>query len=84
MTVRSPFLRRVGIGGYDAYWGRYHVDPGTGLVTQTLEGALAAENVGITVTRPMVVDGDELMLRLETTAVDGTPVVRTLKWRRVG
>ena len=72
------------VGGYDAYFGRYSVDPETGLVTQTLEGALAPENVGLVVTRPMQVDGDELTLRLETTAVDGTPVVRTLKWRRVG
>lgn len=72
------------IGGYDAYFGRYTVDPTTGLVTQTLEGALAPENVGLVVTRPMQVDGDVLTLRLETTALDGTPVVRTLRWRRVG
>lgn len=70
------------INGYDAYYGRYSVDA-TGLVTQTLDGALAAENVGMTVTRRLEVNGDELMLRLPTTAVDGTAVVRTLKWRRV-
>lgn len=71
------------VGGYDAYFGRYTVDETTGEVTQILDGALAAENVGIVVTRRMVVAGDELTLRLPTTAVDGTPVTRTLKWRRV-
>ena len=72
------------VGGFDSYWGRYVVDHESGLVTQTLDGALAAENVGLVVTRPMRVAGDELSLRLETTAVDGTPVVRTLRWCRVG
>ena len=71
------------VNGYDAYFGRYTVDEATGLVTQTLDGALAVENVGVVVTRRLQVTGDGLMLRLPTTAVDGTPVVRTLKWRRV-
>lgn len=71
------------INGYDAYFRKYMVDEDTHLVTQTLEGALAAENVGMVVTRPMEVDGDELTLCLPTTAVDGEPVTRTLKWRRV-
>ena len=71
------------LNGYDAYFGRYTVDEATGVVTQTLVGALAAENVGMVVTRRMEVAGDELMLRLPTAAVDGTPIVRTLKWRRV-
>lgn len=72
------------IGGYDAYYGHYSIDATTGLVTQTLEGALAAENVGMVVTRQLEVHGEELHLRLPTTAVDGTRVVRTLKWKRVG
>ena len=70
------------VNGYDAYFGRYTVDETTGVVTQTLVGALAAENVGMVVTRRMEIAGDELTLRLPTTATDGTPVVRTLKWRR--
>ncbi len=71
------------IGGFDSYFGRYTVDEDEGVVTQILEGALAAENVGLVVTRKMEVKGEELMLRLPTTAADGTPVLRTLKWRRV-
>jgi hypothetical protein len=72
------------VNGYDAYFGRYTVDESTGLVTQTLDGALAADNVGMVVTRRMEVHGNELLLRLPTTAMDGTAIVRTLKWRRVG
>lgn len=71
------------VGGYDAYFGRFTVNEATGEVTQTQDGALAVENVGMVVTRHMEVSGDELTLRLPTTAVDGTAVVRTLRWRRV-
>lgn len=69
--------------GYDAYFGRYTVDEETHMVTQTLEGALSVENVGVIVTRQMEVAGDQLTLRLPTTSVDGESVVRTLRWRRV-
>ncbi|MEZ5318732.1 MAG: lipocalin-like domain-containing protein [Vicinamibacterales bacterium] len=71
------------VNGYDAYFGRYTVDDVTGTVTQILEGALASDNVGVVVTRRMTVTGDGLELRLPTTALDGTPVIRTLRWRRV-
>jgi len=35
------------VNGYDAYFGRYIVDGETHRVTQTLEGALAPDNVGV-------------------------------------
>jgi len=71
------------MNGYDAYFGSYTVEEDTHLVTQILEGALAPENVGMVVTRPMSIEGDQLTLRLPTTSVDGESVVRTLKWHRV-
>jgi Lipocalin-like domain len=71
-------------GGYDAYFGVYAVDDDTGVVTQTLHGALSKENVGAVISRRMAVTGDSLAIALETTAGDGTPVTRTLKWERVG
>jgi hypothetical protein len=71
-------------GGYDAYFGTYTVDDQRGTVTQRLMGALSAENVGQVLTRAMVVKGDELSIALETVASDGTPVIRTLLWRRLG
>jgi len=38
----------------------------------------------MTLTRGMEVQGDRLVIRLETTAADGTPVTRTLTWKRLG
>ncbi len=71
-------------GGYDAYFGSYSVDDASGVVTQKLEGALSAANVGLQLSRAMSVEGDVLVIVLETTAWDGTPVTRTLEWARVG
>jgi hypothetical protein len=70
--------------GYDAYFGVYTVDDERGTVTQRLVGALSGENVGQTLTRAMAVDGDELTIRLDTTTIDGEPIMRVLRWRRVG
>jgi hypothetical protein len=70
-------------GGYDAYFGTYTVDDGARTVTQRLLGALSQENVGAVLTRAMDVQGDRLIIRLDTTAADGVAVTRTLTWRRV-
>jgi hypothetical protein len=69
-------------GGYDAYFGTYRVDDTNGTVTQQLLGSLSPANVGMVLTRGMEVTGDTLRIKLETTAADGTPVIRTLTWRR--
>jgi threonine/homoserine/homoserine lactone efflux protein len=71
-------------GGYDAYFGTYTVDDAQGTVTQRLLGALSQENVGATLTRAMDVQGDTLIIRLQTNHPDGTAVTRTLIWNRVG
>lgn len=71
-------------GGYDAYFGSYTVDDAQGTVTQRLLGALSRQHVGAVLTRAMTVQGDSLVIRLDTQAADGTPVTRTLTWRRVG
>ena len=71
-------------GGYDAYFGTYTIDDESGAVTQRLTGALSRENVGLVLTRAMEVEGDTLVIKLDTNAADGTPVTRTLTWRRVG
>lgn len=70
--------------GYDAYFGEYSVDDAAGTVTQRLTGALSAQNVGMVLTRGMLVTGDALTIQLETASAAGEPVVRTLRWRRVG
>lgn len=71
-------------GGYDAYFGTYTIDDENATVTQRLTGALSQENVGAVLTRAMDVQGDTLVIRLDTTAMDGTAVTRTLTWKRVG
>lgn len=71
-------------GGYDAYFGTYAVDDAAGTVTQQLMGSLSPGNVGMVLTRAIEVKGNALLIRLDTTAADGTPVTRTLTWRRLG
>ena len=71
-------------GGYDAYFGTYTVDDQQSTVTQRLLGVLSNENVGAVLTCGVRVVGDTLVIRLQTTSVDGAPVTRTLTWRRVG
>ena len=73
-----------GQGGYDAYFGTYAIDDEKSAVTQRLTGALSREHVGVVLTRTMNVEGDQLVITLDTNAADGTPVTRTLTWRRVG
>ena len=70
--------------GYDAYFGSYTIDDAAGMVTQELRGALSKENVGQVLTRAMTVQGDELTIELKTTSIEGEPVTRTLRWKRVG
>src|SRR3954470_18455154 len=70
------------VNGYDAYFGTYSVGADD-TVTQTLEGALSAADVGKVVTRRFRIAGGELIIELETTASDGQPVTRTLKWQRL-
>jgi hypothetical protein len=70
-------------GGYDAYFGTYTVDDATNVVTQQLLGSLSPANIGMVITRAMEVQGDNLVIRLGTNAFDGTPVTRTLTWRKL-
>jgi hypothetical protein len=70
-------------GGYDAYFGTYTINEAEKSVTQRLVGALSKENVGLVVTRRMLVEGDTLTIKIETTAAEGEAVVRTLIWSRI-
>ena len=71
-------------GGYDAYFGSYTIDDTASAVTQTLTGALSPENVGMTLTRAMQVEGDRLVIKIDTTTGNGRAVTRTLTWKRIG
>jgi hypothetical protein len=82
MTTRVGANNSTAVNGYDAYFGRYRVDEGSGLVQTTLEGSLSPDDVGSVFTREMHVDDDALTIRLATASADGEPVTRTLIWRR--
>ncbi|MFN8061560.1 MAG: lipocalin-like domain-containing protein [Vicinamibacterales bacterium] len=71
-------------GGYDAYFGTYSVDDATSVVTQRLVGSLSQRNVGLVLSRAMSVVAGRLIITLDTNAIDGAPVTRTLTWERVG
>ena len=72
------------VGGYDAYFGTYSIDDAKGTVTQRLVGALSKENVGLVLTREMLVKGDTLTIEVQTRSPQGEPVTRILSWKRVG
>ena len=72
------------VGGYDAFFGTYQVIKESGEVLHHLKGALTADNVGLEVSRKLQVVEDQLVIQLDTTSADGEPVLRTLKWLRVG
>jgi hypothetical protein len=69
--------------GYNAYFGTYTIDETEKTVTQRLVGALSKENVGLVVTRMMLVEGDTLTIKLETTSTEDEAIIRTLIWSRV-
>ena len=82
--VKTPPNNSRARGGYDAYFGTYTVDDAAGTVTTRQIGALSPENVGQLFVRNMSVEGDNLTIRLETATPSGEPIVRTLRWKRVG
>ncbi|GAC1454413.1 MAG: hypothetical protein PVSMB6_10090 [Steroidobacteraceae bacterium] len=69
--------------GYDAYFGTFTVDAKAGVVTHHLESALFPGDVGKDIKRNFSVSGDTLTIKFRTTIADGTPVVRTLLWKRM-
>jgi hypothetical protein len=71
------------VNGYDAYFGTYTLNEGEGLVTVTLDAALSPAGVGQSYTRRIRADATSLFVQLDTTAADGTPVTRTLRFSRV-
>ena len=72
------------VNGYDAYFGTYSVDEAEGTLSTHLEGSISPANVGDTYVRHVRVGGNELIVQLQTTAADGTPITRTNTFSRVG
>src|SRR5262245_49975927 len=71
------------IGGYTAYFGRYQLDTVAGVLTTTLEGALAQRDVGRRLTRRVRIVDDTLTIQFEPGGIADDRRTRTLRWRRV-
>jgi Lipocalin-like domain len=69
--------------GYDAYFGTYSVDAKDGVVIHHLDSALFPGDIGKSITRRFTLSGDTLKISFNTTLRDGTPVTRTLIWKRM-
>jgi hypothetical protein len=69
--------------GYDAYFGTCTLDAKAGVVTHHLQSALFPGDIGKSIRREFKLDGDALTISFHTTLRDGTPVTRTLLWRRM-
>jgi hypothetical protein len=74
----------AGVNGYDAYFGTYSIDQTAGTLTTHLEGSISPENIGSTFVREARVVANELIIRLQTTAVDGTTITRTNTFYHIG
>ena len=67
----------AGVNGYDAYFGTYSINQIEGTLTTQLEGSISPNNIGNSYVRDVRVVGNELIIQLQTTAVDGTAITRT-------
>jgi len=80
--VSASLNNSAAVGGYDAYFGTYVLDAAAGTIRTTLEGSISPANVGKTFVRQVRVLGNELIIQLATSAADGAPVTRTLRFER--
>ena len=84
-TQRAPARNNTaGVNGYDGYFGTYSVDQTGGTITTHLEGSISPNNIGSTYVRDARVLANELIIQLQTTAVDGTAITRTNTFSRIG
>jgi hypothetical protein len=74
----------AGVNGYDAYFGTYSVDQAAGTLSTHVEGSISPINIGKTYVRDVRVVGNELLIQLKTTAVDGIAITRTNTFHRIG
>jgi hypothetical protein len=82
VTAQADSNNLAQVGGYDAYFGRYEVDPRTHTVTHHLEGALGPADVGRALTREYDLRGDTLTLQFHPGGPKD-PRLRRLVWHRV-
>jgi hypothetical protein len=74
----------AGVNGYDAYFGTYSINQIEGTLTTQLEGSISPNNIGNSYVRDVRVVRNELIIQLQTTAVDGTAITRTNTFSLLG
>ena len=74
----------VAVNGYQAYFGTYGIDEIAGTLTTHLEGSIFPADVDSTFVRDVRVVDNELIIQLETIAIDGTAITRTNTFSRIG
>ena len=73
--------RAIAYSTYNAYCGTFSV-PEPDVVVHHAELALHPDQPGMDKRRAYALDGDELTLRTQPVAVDGSPATSELRWRR--
>jgi lipocalin-like protein len=68
--------------GYDAYFGTYTVNEAQGTVTHHVQASLFPEDLGKDFVRPFTLEGDTLTLSFTSPSAGGSPITRTLTFRR--
>ena len=71
------------VNGYDAYFGTFWIDDTGEAIVVQLQGSITLANTGQEFTRMTRASNDQLMIRLDTTIDDGTPITRTLTFKRL-
>lgn len=71
------------VGGYDAYFGRYWIDETGEAIVVHLEGSITPANTGQEFTRVTRAYESQLLIRLDTSTDEGTPITRTLTFERL-
>lgn len=71
------------VGGFDAYFGRYWIDESGEAIVVHLEGSITPANTGQEFTRITRASDGQLLIRLDTSTDDGTPITRTLTFKRL-
>ena len=71
------------VGGYDAYFGRYWIDETGEAIVVHLEGSITPANTGQEFTRTTRASERQLLIRLDTSTDNGTPITRTLTFKRL-
>ena len=83
VIARQTANNSSAVGGYDAYFGRYWLDETGEAIVVRLDGAITPGNEGQEFTRVTRASDHQLFIRLDTTTDDGTPITRTLTFKRL-